>query len=87
VDTYWSTGARPAWKISLCAGLGALAEPYVLAFPESHLTSAAEFSADLRMDLLDALDECLGTGLFRTGSLCVFEHGGGASLDESSRTT
>ena len=74
-------------KIVLCAGLGALAEPYVLAFSEEHYTSAAEFSPALNNDLLDALDECLGTGLFRTGSLCVFEHGGGVDATENTSIT
>jgi len=61
---------------SLCAGLGPIVEPYVLAYPHEHFTAVSEFDAALRRNLLDALDLCLASGLFPSGRLSVFEHGG-----------
>lgn len=62
--------------VSLCAGLGAIVEPYVIAFPRDHYRSTAELACSTRRNLIAALDMCLLTPLFRTGSICVFEHGG-----------
>lgn len=63
-------------NIVLCAGLGAIVEPYVIAFTREHILSTAELPSSGRRDLLAALDVCLRSRLFSSGSLCVFEHGG-----------
>jgi hypothetical protein len=62
--------------VSLCAGLGAIVEPYVIAFTREHHIAIAELESATRGHLLDALDLCLTSGLFPSRSLCVFEHGG-----------
>lgn len=62
--------------VSLCAGLGAIVEPYAIAFTREHHIAAAELESMTRGHLLDALDSCLASGLFPSNSLCVFEHGG-----------
>lgn len=62
--------------ISLCAGLGAIVEPYIVAFTHEHCVASTEIENATRSNLLDALDLCLASGLFPSGSLCVFEHGG-----------
>lgn len=66
-------------SVSLCAGLGAIAEPYIIAFTHDHFKRVVELQGKLRSDLFDALDECLASGFFPSHSLCVFEHGGGSS--------
>lgn len=62
--------------VSLCAGLGAIVEPYAIAFPHKHQIAISELDNRARGNLLDILDICLASGLFPSGSLCVFEHGG-----------
>ena len=62
--------------VSLCAGLGAIVEPYVIAFTREHHIAIAELESSTRGHLLNALDLCLASGLFPSRSLCVFEHGG-----------
>lgn len=87
----WADEADEAWRnlrkrtlavageVTLCAGLGAIAEPYVLAYTrEHHLALSATSNKELS-DLFDALDLCLGSGMFPSGSLSVFEHGGGSA--------
>jgi hypothetical protein len=69
-------------EISLCAGLGAIVEPYVLAYPRHHVLGICELTESARRDLLEALDACLATKLFSSGVLSVFEHGG-CTLDET----
>jgi hypothetical protein len=71
-------------EISLCAGLGAIVQPYVLAYPSRHILGISELSAHARRDLIDALDSCLETSLFPSGSLTVFEHGGRSSSETTS---
>lgn len=68
--------------IQLCAGLGAIVEPYVIAFTRSHHRSVTELTMSVRRDLLDALDRCLDSGLFQSGALAIFEHGG-VSVDNT----
>src|SRR5437879_2224701 len=63
-------------QITLCAGLGAIVEPYVIAFTDDHHVAIADLDCVARRNILDALDLCLISGLFPSGSLCVFEHGG-----------
>lgn len=65
-----------ASSIALCAGLGAIAEPYILAYSREHYTSIAELSSTSQQDLIHALDACLASGLFASQTLAVFEHGG-----------
>ena len=62
--------------ISLCAGLGAIVEPYAIAFTKDHAIAVSELSSVTRGNLLDALDACLESGLFPSNRLTVFEHGG-----------
>jgi hypothetical protein len=66
-------------EVSLCAGLGAIVEPYALAFTHEHFTSISALERKVRHDLFDALDVCLGSACFESNSLCVFEHGGRSS--------
>jgi len=65
-----------AGQVSLCAGLGAIVEPYVIAFTKEHYTAISELDASTRSDVMDALDLCMSSGAFPSGSLTVFEHGG-----------
>jgi hypothetical protein len=62
--------------VKLCAGLGAIVEPYVIAFTCAHHVSVSELESSVRRDLLDSLDLCLYSGHFPSGALAVFEHGG-----------
>jgi hypothetical protein len=66
-------------EIILCAGLGAIAEPYVIAYTRQHELAVAALGAVARRDLFDALDLCIASGLFPSGTLSVFEHAGRAS--------
>jgi len=63
-------------QISLCAGLGAIVEPYAIAFTRDHAIAVSELDPATRVNLLDALDTCLQSGLFPSNRLTVFEHGG-----------
>jgi hypothetical protein len=65
-----------AQNVSLCAGLGAIVEPYAIAFPCEHEIAISDLDGRTRRHLLDVLDMCLASGLFPSQSLCVFEHGG-----------
>jgi len=68
----------------LCAGLGALVEPYVLVYPREHFRAVAELPGQRCIDLVTALDCCLASRLFVSGTLAVFEHGGGVDVSEGS---
>ena len=68
--------------VKLCAGLGAIVEPYIIAFTSAHHVSVTELESSLRRNLLDSLDVCLDSGNFPSGALAVFEHGG-SSTDAS----
>src|SRR6266446_2144149 len=69
--------------VVLCAGLGAVVEPYVIAFPREHRIAISELGNETRSLLLDALDLCLASGLFPSRSLSVFEHGGRSPEDNT----
>ncbi len=60
----------------MCAGLGAIVEPYSIIFSKRHCTSASELMASEKRDVFACLDDCLDSGLFTSRELCVFEHGG-----------
>jgi hypothetical protein len=68
-------------EISICAGLGAIVQPYVLAYPRLHILGISELAAHVRRDLIDVLDWCLETNLFPSRKLTVFEHGGRSSSE------
>jgi hypothetical protein len=72
-----------AGDVSLCAGLGAIVEPYVIAFTHDHFKRVVELQGRIRSDLFDSLDQCIESGLFPSDSLCVFEHGGGSSSGDT----
>lgn len=67
-------------EVTLCAGLGALVEPYVVAYPQEHYKATSELPASTCSDLLSAMKRCLASGLFTSGSMAVFEHGGGTDV-------
>jgi len=69
-------------EVRLCAGLGAIVEPYIIAYTRRHFHAATELDAAHRGDLLDALDGCLATKHFPSRKLTVFEHG--SKLDRGS---
>lgn len=73
-------------EVTLCAGLGALVEPYVLAYPTQHFKAVAELPATICADLVGAMDRCLASGLFPSGALAVFEHGGGIDVSHGADT-
>jgi hypothetical protein len=75
-DSIKSRLLATAGDVALCAGLGAIVEPYVVAFTHEHHLAISEIEGPTRGHLLDALDLCLASGLFPSRSLCVFEHGG-----------
>ena len=74
-------------EISICAGLGAIVQPYVLAYPRLHILGISELAAHVRRDLIDVLDWCLETNLFPSRKLTVLEHmvGGVQRNDRLSR--
>jgi hypothetical protein len=63
-------------EILMCAGLGAIVEPYVVAYTRRHFLAIADLDTSTRRDLIDAFDLCLESKLFPSGFLSVFEHGG-----------
>jgi hypothetical protein len=69
--------------VSICAGLGAIVEPYIIAFTNEHFTTVAELDKGIRQKLFEAFDRCLLSGLFPSRSLCIFEHGGSSGNTHS----
>ncbi len=63
-------------EVSLCAGLGAIVEPYAIAFTRDHKTAVSELDLAATSSLFDVLDRCLESRLFPSQTLTVFEHGG-----------
>lgn len=61
----------------LAAGVGAFVYPYVLFVTKRHITGIDLASRQERTELFELLGRCLRSGLFASGSLSLFEHGGG----------
>src|ERR1039457_1845058 len=57
-------------------GLGPLVYPYILLVTRRHISSISETSPEERTDLLRALRVLADSGLFPSGEISVFEHGG-----------
>jgi hypothetical protein len=58
------------------AGLGALVFPYILFVTKRHITGIDMASVQELAELREMLDSCLGSKLFPSGRLSLFEHGG-----------
>lgn len=60
----------------LAAGLGAMVYPYVLFVTRRHITGFVDSNQDERKSFIHMLEACVSSGLFPSGNLALFEHGG-----------
>lgn len=76
---FWAVESRILQKLDhcyICVGYGPQVSPYLLVAPYQHSISTVSNLVEVKFDIMRALSICLSSGLFKSGALTVFEHGG-----------